>query len=87
MAKASLYNVFGSKEGLVAAYLASRHDRTTSRLTRAIERRRSAKKSGRLRRTSPAIPATDFNGCAFVAASTESPQGGLVEHPADQYRA
>ena len=38
VAKASLYNLFGSKEELVAAYLASRHDRTTSRLTEAIEK-------------------------------------------------
>src|SRR6202166_2107173 len=38
VAKASLYNLFGSKEALVAAYLASRHERTTSRLTEAIER-------------------------------------------------
>ena len=37
VAKASLYNLFGSKEELVAAYLASRHDRTTSRLTEVIE--------------------------------------------------
>jgi hypothetical protein len=25
----------------------------------------------------------DFNGCAFIAASTEAPSGGLVEHAAD----
>ena len=37
VAKASLYNHFASKEELVAAYLASRHDATTSRLVRAIE--------------------------------------------------
>jgi AcrR family transcriptional regulator len=37
VAKASLYNIFGSKEELVVAYLASRHDRTTSGLTKAIE--------------------------------------------------
>src|SRR6202043_3203217 len=37
VAKASLYNLFGSKEELVAAYLASRHERTTSGLTDAIE--------------------------------------------------
>src|ERR1700728_4643609 len=37
VAKASLYNLFGSKEELVAAYLASRHDRTTTGLTEAIE--------------------------------------------------
>jgi len=36
VAKASLYNLFGSKEELVAAYLASRHERTTTRLTEAI---------------------------------------------------
>jgi hypothetical protein len=29
----------------------------------------------------------DFNGCAFIAASTEAPSGGLVEHAADQFRA
>ncbi len=28
-----------------------------------------------------------FNGCAFIAASTEAPSGGLVEHAADQFRA
>ena len=38
VAKASLYNLFGSKEELVAAYLASRHDGTTKRLTEAIGR-------------------------------------------------
>src|ERR1700691_3954213 len=36
VAKASLYNVFGSKEALVAAYLASRHDRTTTRLAEVL---------------------------------------------------
>ena len=29
----------------------------------------------------------DFNGCAFIAASTEAPSGGLVEQAADQFRA
>ena len=29
----------------------------------------------------------DFNGCAFIAASTEAPAGGLVERAADQFRA
>src|SRR6204780_3921577 len=37
VAKASLYNLFGSKEELVAAYLASRHDFTTGRIANAIE--------------------------------------------------
>src|SRR5580693_9321798 len=37
VAKASLYNVFGSKEELVAAYLAARHERTTTMLAQAID--------------------------------------------------
>src|SRR5712675_177987 len=36
VAKASLYNSFRSKEDLVQAYLRSRHDGTTERLTDAI---------------------------------------------------
>src|ERR1700710_2419973 len=40
VAKASLYNLFGNKEGLVLAYLQARHDGTTARLMAAIERHR-----------------------------------------------
>jgi hypothetical protein len=29
----------------------------------------------------------DFRGCAFVAAASEAPRGGLVEQAADEYRA
>ena len=60
VAKASLYNLFGSKEALVAAYLASRHDRTTSQAHRGDrEVRRSASEDpGRLRRPGGAVPAT-----------------------------
>jgi AcrR family transcriptional regulator len=89
VAKASLYNLFGSKEGLVAAYLASRHDRTTSRLTRAIDRFDDPRQKilAVFDAQAQQYEQPDFNGCAFVAASTEAPQGGLVEHAADQYRA
>jgi AcrR family transcriptional regulator len=88
VAKASLYNLFGSKEGLVAAYLASRHDRTTSGLTEAIESVDEPRQkilavfeyqAGQYQRP-------DFNGCAFIAASTEAPAHGLVEQAADQFR-
>jgi AcrR family transcriptional regulator len=89
VAKASLYNLFGSKEELVAAYLASRHDATTSKLTAAIDQ------VDHPRQKILAVFATqaqqyeqpDFHGCAFIAASTEAPEGGLVEHAADQFRA
>src|SRR6201990_1477623 len=38
VAKASLYNTFGSKEELVRAYLAARHAGTTDRLVAAVKR-------------------------------------------------
>jgi AcrR family transcriptional regulator len=88
VAKASLYNVFGSKEELVAAYLASRHELTTGRLTDAI-----AKLDDPRRKILAVFDAQaeqfeqpDFHGCAFVAASTEAPAGGLVQHAADEFR-
>jgi AcrR family transcriptional regulator len=89
VAKASLYNLFGSKEELVAAYLASRHDSTTSRLTEEIGKfddpRRKILAVFDVQAQQYEQP--DFNGCAFMAASTEAPTGGLVERAADQFRA
>src|ERR1700754_2355674 len=38
VAKASLYNTFGSKEELVLAYLKSRHERTTKQLMAAVDK-------------------------------------------------
>jgi AcrR family transcriptional regulator len=89
VAKASLYNLFGSKEELVAAYLASRHDRTTSRLTEAIESVDDARQKilAVFDAQTEQYQQPDFNGCAFIAASTEAPSGGLVEHAADEFRA
>ncbi len=89
VAKASLYNLFGSKEELVAAYLASRHDRTTSRLTEAIEKVDDPRQKilAVFDAQAQQYEQSDFNGCAFIAASTEAPTGGLVEQAADQFRA
>ena len=38
VAKASLYNTFGSKDELVRAYLEGRHARVAARITRYLER-------------------------------------------------
>jgi AcrR family transcriptional regulator len=89
VAKASLYNLFGSKEELVAAYLASQHDHTTTRVTAAIDSVDDPRQKilavfddqARL------CQRPDFNGCAFIAASTEAPARGLVEQAADHFRA
>jgi AcrR family transcriptional regulator len=89
VAKASLYNLFGSKEELVAAYLASRHDRTTARLAEAIEKVDDPRQKilAVFEAQAQQYTQPDFNGCAFTAASTEAPSGGLVEQAADQFRA
>jgi AcrR family transcriptional regulator len=89
VAKASLYNLFGSKEGLVRAYLETRHEGTTERLIAAVERHRNPRK--RLLAVFEAqgqmFAQPGFRGCAFVAATAESPRAGRIEQAADDYRA
>jgi AcrR family transcriptional regulator len=89
VAKGSLYNVFGSKEALVAAYLASRHDGTTGRLSKAIDRFEDPRQKilAVFDAQAQLFEEPDFNGCAFIAASTEARAGGLVEAAADRFRA
>jgi AcrR family transcriptional regulator len=88
VAKGSLYNLFGSKEGLVRAYLETRHVDTMKRIMAAVERQRSPRQ--RLLAVFEAqgelFAERGFRGCAFVAASAEAPRGGLIEQAVDEYR-
>jgi AcrR family transcriptional regulator len=89
VAKASLYNTFGSKENLVRAYLESRHEATVDRLRSSIECHRDPRQ--RLLAVFDAqadiFAEPSFRGCAFITASAEAPDGGLIQHAADDYRA
>jgi AcrR family transcriptional regulator len=89
VAKASLYNLFGSKEELVAAYLASRHDRTTTKLAEAMEQVDGPREKilAVFDTQAQLYQRPDFNGCAFLSATTEAPARGLVEQAADRFRA
>jgi AcrR family transcriptional regulator len=89
VAKGSLYNLFGSKEQLEAAYLASRHEATTARLTETVSRFDDPRQKILAVFDSQAaqIMHPDFRGGALAAASTEAPAGGLVERAADKFRA
>jgi AcrR family transcriptional regulator len=89
VAKASLYNIFGSKEELVAAYLAQRHDQTTSRLAEAIDRFDDPRQRilAVFDAQAKLFEQPDFNGCAFMSASAEAPAGGRVQNAADDFRA
>lgn len=89
VAKASLYNAFGSKEELVEAYLQARHAGTTARLLAAVERGSDAR--ARLLAVFDAqaevFAEPGFRGCAFTSASAEAPAGGLVDQATTAYRA
>jgi AcrR family transcriptional regulator len=87
VAKASLYNTFGSKDELVGAYLKGRHASTAARITRYLERFETPREKllGVFEAQGELFAEPDFRGCAFVSASSESPSG-VVEQAADAYR-
>ena len=89
VAKASLYNTFGSKENLVQAYLERRHEATLERLRGSVARHNDPRQ--RLLAVFDAqaemFAEPAFHGCAFITASAEAPDGGLIEHASDDYRA
>ena len=87
VAKASLYNTFGSKDALVRAYLEGRHAIQVERITRYIDRYRDPRERllGVFEAQGETFAQPGFRGCAFVSASAESP-GELVEQAASDYR-
>ena len=89
VAKASLYNTFGSKDELVRAYLHKRHLRANDRIARAIARHSTPREQLLAVFEAQAELFTDpqYRGCAFVAASAEAPSGGTVEQASDEFRA
>jgi AcrR family transcriptional regulator len=88
VAKASLYNLFGSKEGLVRAYLEARHGGTTTVISSAIELHRNPRRRilAVFEAQAQVFAQPGFRGCAFVAAFAEAPLGGQVEQAAVEYR-
>lgn len=89
VAKASLYSTFGSKKGLVSAYLDEAHERLLAR------RRAAAEAAGDPVAAILAIfdslardfQRPDYNGCAFAGARAEEPAGGAVDQATRAYRA
>jgi AcrR family transcriptional regulator len=89
VAKATLYNTFGSKENLVRAYLEGRHEATVDKIRRAVERHTDprAQLLAIFDAQAELFSRPDFHGCAFITASAEAPDGGLIQGAADDYRA
>lgn len=88
VAKASLYNCFGSKEELIRAYLEGRQARNTARILRAADRYDSPREKilGIFEAQAQLFADPAYHGCAFVAASAEAQPGGAVEQVSDGYR-
>jgi AcrR family transcriptional regulator len=87
VAKASLYNTFGSKDELVRAYLESRHTRVAASITGYLERYATPREKllGVFEAQGELFTEPGFRGCAFASATSEA-HGELVDEAADDYR-
>lgn len=89
VAKASLYNTFGSKEQLVRAYLLGRQESRQERIRRAMARYDTPR--DRILAIFDALGEVfiqpGYRGCAFINASAESPPGSPVQRVCDEIRA
>jgi AcrR family transcriptional regulator len=88
VAKASLYNTFGSKDELVRAYLESRRVNVTQRIMRAVGRYDTPRERllAVFEGQGDLFAQPGYRGCAFARASAESHPGDLAEQAAQGYR-
>jgi AcrR family transcriptional regulator len=89
VAKASLYAIFGSKEGLVHAYLLARDERIRGRMNRELAARFDTPRErllGVFEVQGLAFTEPGFRGCAFSSANAETPRGGSVEEVTVDHR-
>ncbi|MDX6353661.1 MAG: hypothetical protein QOF98_564 [Streptomyces sp.] len=89
VAKASLYNTFGSKEGLVGAYLKSRHARQMDRIARTLTRFRTPRERllGVFDAQGELFTDPEYHGCAFARASAEAHDGDVIDQVTRENRA
>ena len=78
VAKASLYNTFGSKDELVKAYLTARNTARQSRITGKLSRYATPREKllGVFDILGELFAEPTFRGCAFLRASAEGPAAG-----------
>jgi len=89
VAKASLYTIFGSKEGLVHAYLLARDARIRERMKRELAARFDTPRErlvGIFEVQGLTFTQPGFRGCAFLGASAETPPGGSVDEVTENHR-
>lgn len=88
VAKASLYDCFGSKDELIRAYLAQRHQARQRRMTEKLERYPTPKEKllGIFDVMDELFAQPGFRGCAFVRASAEGKTSNSVKDVCDTSR-
>jgi AcrR family transcriptional regulator len=86
--KATLYNIFGSKEELVRAYLEQDMRRRQERIGRILSANGTPKERilGIFAQVEKALAGSEFRGCRFILATAEARPGDASEIVAEQYR-
>ena len=89
VAKASLYDCFGSKEELTRSYLQERHAARQLRMRERLARYATPKEKilEVFDSMAEAAAKPDFRGCAFARASAEARPGSSVKAMCDESRA
>ena len=89
VAKASLYDCFGSKEELIRSYLQQRHEARQARLRERLSLCATPREKilAVFDSLAEAAAKPDFRGCAFARASAEARPGSSVKAMCDASRA
>jgi AcrR family transcriptional regulator len=88
VAKATLYSAFGSKDELIRAYLARRHEGWQERIVKKLATYETPRDRllGVFDWLGEAFAQPPFRGCAFMNACAEDRPDGPARQPADAYR-
>jgi AcrR family transcriptional regulator len=89
VAKASLYDCFGSKEELIRCYLQQRHEARQALMRERLARYATPREKilAVFDAMAEAVAKPDFRGCAFARASAEIRPGSSVKAMCDESRA
>jgi AcrR family transcriptional regulator len=89
VAKASLYDCFGSKEELIRSYLQQRHEARQLRMGERLARHATPREKilAVFDSMAEAAAKPDFRGCAFSRAGAEARPGSTVKAMCDESRA
>jgi AcrR family transcriptional regulator len=87
--KASLYNIFGSKDELVRAYLDQHFRERQRRIAKVLAAQHTPRERllGVFAEIEGALASPAFRGCRFIRATAEALPGEASEMVAEEYRA